>query len=296
LNPVLTFIDPATPADAVLSNITLELYFRVEPSSCESEIEVRLTDPAGNVTMYTPFATCNGPGQLYFVTLNVPSGQTTGSIANWETEFRDTNDQNVGLAEYSVRWGRLTYDADSNGAACASPEIVNCPASITKSSEFGICGADITVPEPIFGVDFTDCTDATITNSITGTSNASGFYPVGTTTVIWTVTDLDGNTTACTQTITVDDVEPPTVICPDDFTLIATLPNCDAVANWNLPTITDNCGASIVSNSDNPGDVFPLGTTTVTYIVSDDAGNTATCSFDVRMHCSCNLESTCIHR
>jgi len=128
LNPVLTFPDPGTPANAVLSNITLELYFKIEPNSCENEIEVRLTDPVGNVNMFTPFATCNGSaGNLYFITLNVPNGQTTGSPANWIAEFRDTNDQNNELAEYSVRWGRLNYTAEVS--ACGVPVIVNCPTN-----------------------------------------------------------------------------------------------------------------------------------------------------------------------
>jgi gliding motility-associated-like protein len=36
-----------------------------------------------------------------------------------------------------------------------------------------------------------------------------------------------------------------------------------------------------LTSSHQPGDRFPQGTTTVTYTATDDAGNTATCSFDV---------------
>ncbi len=280
-NSTYTFTDPATPAAATLSNITLELYFRVFGSSCESDIEVRLTDPAGNVNVFTPFATCITTG-LFYAPISVPSGSTTGSLANWTVEFRDTNDQNAGAAEYSVRFGRISYDAtivESEG--CGIPVIVECPAPINATSQPGQCGANVTVPVPMFGVDFTDCTGATIANDITGTSDASGFYPVGTTTVTWTVTDLDGNTVMCTQTITVEDVEAPTVTCPATVMVETTPGNCDAVATWAAPTIMDNCGASVASSSHSSGDTFPLGTTTVTYTVTDDAGNTATCEFDV---------------
>jgi uncharacterized repeat protein (TIGR03803 family) len=51
-----------------------------------------------------------------------------------------------------------------------------------------------------------------LTNNITGTSDASGVYPVGDTDVVWTVTDAYGNSNTCTQTITVEDNEVPAVI------------------------------------------------------------------------------------
>ena len=46
--------------------------------------------------------------ELYYADLDVPSGNTTGSPADWVVEFDDTNDQNSDY-EYSVRFGRLTY-------------------------------------------------------------------------------------------------------------------------------------------------------------------------------------------
>ena len=53
----------------------------------------------------------------------------------------------------------------------------------------------------------------TLTNSYTHTSDASGTYPVGTTEVVWTATDAVGNTSTCTQAITVADDQPPVAIC-----------------------------------------------------------------------------------
>ncbi len=110
-NEVYTFTDSGTPADAVLSNIQLELYFRLNDNSCENEIALQLTDPAGNTQTLTAFTTCNGDNGLYYVNLDVPSGNTTGNVADWVAEFDDTNDQNSGY-EYSVRFGRLTYDVE----------------------------------------------------------------------------------------------------------------------------------------------------------------------------------------
>ena len=107
-NPNVTFADPGTPTDAVLSDISLELYFRLNGASCENEIAIQITDPAGNTQALTAYTTCDGGNGLFYVNLDVPSGNTTGSVADWIVEFDDTNDQNADY-EYSVRFGRLTY-------------------------------------------------------------------------------------------------------------------------------------------------------------------------------------------
>jgi HYR domain-containing protein/surface protein with Ig-like domain len=70
--------------------------------------------------------------------------------------------------------------------------------------------------------------------------------------------------------------------CPANIT-VNTGPGrltCDQVASWTPPTASDSCGVSLSSNH-NPGDTFPVGTTTVIYTAMDPAGNTATCSFTV---------------
>ncbi len=112
-NPLYRFLNPGLPTLGILTNITLELYARVFDGSCESDIEVRVTDPMGNETIFEqPFGeTCSGKG-LYHVVLDLPDVPLTGnSVGIWYIEFRDTNDQNVGAAEYSARFARLIYDA-----------------------------------------------------------------------------------------------------------------------------------------------------------------------------------------
>lgn len=83
-------------------------------------------------------------------------------------------------------------------------------------------------------------------------------------------------------TIGATDSEPPAISDVPDDIIQATDPGvANAVVNWTEPTATDASGvASFVSNHD-PGDTFPLGTTTVTYTAIDDAGNPATASFTV---------------
>ncbi len=107
-NPSITFTDPGTPADAVLSNISLELFFRLNGNSCEHDISLQLTDPAGNTQIFTPFATCDGGSGLFYVDLDIPAGMTTGNVGDWVLQFDDTNDQNPDY-EYSPRFARLSY-------------------------------------------------------------------------------------------------------------------------------------------------------------------------------------------
>jgi hypothetical protein len=60
--------------------------------------------------------------------------------------------------------------------------------------------------------------------------------------------------------------------------------DCDAAtasATWSEPSVTDDCGTPSAVASHNPGDSFPIGTTTVTYTYDDGFNAPVTCSFDV---------------
>jgi len=81
----------------------------------------------------------------------------------------------------------------------------------------------------------------------------------------------------CTQIITIVDNSNPTISCPVD--IVVSDPS--GIATWTVPTGNDNCGVASVVSTHNSGDSFPIGNTTVTYTVTDNCGNTTTCSFDV---------------
>ena len=55
-----------------------------------------------------------------------------------------------------------------------------------------------------------------------------------------------------------------------------------ATVSWTQPTANDNSGEAVtLTSSYSPGDTFPIGTTTVTYIGTDTSGNMATSTFNV---------------
>jgi gliding motility-associated-like protein len=105
--------------------------------------------------------------------------------------------------------------------------------------------------------------------------------PTGVSNVILTATDPDGNVTTTTIKVTVvDAIAPVFAGCPSKKVL-ATDPGKDkAVATWTPPTATDNCSVTVKSTN-NSGDAFPIGTSTVVYTATDASGNTATCTFEV---------------
>ncbi|MEN8203729.1 MAG: gliding motility-associated C-terminal domain-containing protein, partial [Bacteroidota bacterium] len=99
----------------------------------------------------------------------------------------------------------------------------------------------------------------------------------------WSLVDDCGNAAVDQiQTITVIDEIPPVLsACPVDITTLADTSYCGVDVTWILPIASDNCPGVVLTSSHNPGDVFAVGTTTVTYTATDASGLTDECSFDV---------------
>lgn len=73
--------------------------------------------------------------------------------------------------------------------------------------------------------------------------------------------------------------------CPSNMAQDNDTGQCAAVVNWTAPTASDSDGTVVsFTATHNPGDSFPVGTTTVIYTATDDSGDTATCSFDVTVN------------
>ncbi|MFN0016098.1 MAG: LamG-like jellyroll fold domain-containing protein, partial [Saprospiraceae bacterium] len=121
-------------------------------------------------------------------------------------------------------------------------------------------------------------------NSFNATSNASGTYPLGTTTVTWSLTDQNNNTGTCAHTVTVLEPTLPTLTCPANQTLPlnaaheATLPNYSSLA-----TAGDNCPGAVqlVQAPAAGGTVTGTTPVTLTFTATDVSGNTTSCMFTV---------------
>ena len=66
-----------------------------------------------------------------------------------------------------------------------------------------------------------------------------------------------------------------------DITIIVEPGETQAMVTWTTPVATDASGEVTLTSDYNPGDMFPVGTTTVTYMAVDFTGNTATQTFIV---------------
>jgi hypothetical protein len=186
---------------------------------------------------------------------------------------------------------------------------ITCPADIVDvGNDAGECGAVVE-----YEVTADDNCGVSSLSLVSGPASGD-MFDVGTTEVTWRAEDAAGNEMSCSFSVTVEDVEAPTLDgdCPANATLSATLNECDQIYTWIPPAgATDNCDGAfgrasgkivevltdpagntntIVAQYDYEGALpaglqqaqFPVGTSTVQYIATDDTGNEAViCEFTV---------------
>ncbi|TCK64033.1 putative secreted protein (Por secretion system target), partial [Winogradskyella wandonensis] len=113
-----------------------------------------------------------------------------------------------------------------------------------------------------------NCGVATVTN------DAPATFPLGTTTVTWTVTDNAGLTATATQSVTVNDTTAPVITLNGNATV--NVEACTGIYTEQGATVADcETGLSVTIGGDTV-DVNTPGTYIITYNVTDTAGNAAT--------------------
>src|SRR5206468_3488704 len=142
---------------------------------------------------------------------------------------------------------------------------ISCPGAVTVSADVGQCSAtNVVLGTPVTG---DNCGVSTVVN------DGSGAYPVGTNAVVWTVTDIHGNPSSCTQQVIVTgtDTERPVPDCPGNITVSAAPGQCTSNVSFTA-TFMDNCvGGSIVCVPES-GFSFPNGTANVVCTATDASG------------------------
>ena len=261
-----------------------------------------VTDGTGN-TNFCAFTVTVSDTELPAISCpgNIALANTTGlcsAIASYTAPVGTDNCsgaatiQTLGLASgASYPVGATTNifkvtDAAGNTATCAfavsvtDTELptISCPANIAANNTTGLCSAVVNYTAPA-GTD--NCSGSTTARTA---GQASGsIFPVGVTTNTFTVTAGNGQTAACSFTVTVTDTELPTISCPANIAANNTPGLCSAVVSYATPVGTDNCSGATTARTAGlaSGAAFPRGVTTNTFTVTSGNGQTAACSFTV---------------
>ncbi|MBK9255777.1 MAG: HYR domain-containing protein [Saprospiraceae bacterium] len=143
-----------------------------------------------------------------------------------------------------------------------------------------------------------NCGIASIINNYNFSDDASDQYPLGTTIVIWTATDVNNNTSTCAMTVTVLDNTPPVLTCPDTLRVDCDIPvpyqdfiefmmvGGSAVDETALDTL------SFAWVNDTSSMTCP-DTIARTYMISDTTGNTGFCTQIIIVTDSINPTALC---
>ncbi|MEA5459529.1 SdrD B-like domain-containing protein [Arcicella sp. LKC2W] len=258
-----------------------------------SGVTVKLYDSANNVIATT---TTDANGKYLFDNLIAGNyivefvKSTIGSGFNFSPKGATTSDKDSDAdlttgktTVITLTEGQVNKDIDAGVTTpcdtdTTPPVLSTCPADIIIKTRG--TSAIITWTEPT-------ATDNCGTVVLTSTSVSGGQFPVGTTTVIYTATDAKGNKATCSfvvnvvkmVTCDVDTQAPVFYDCPTDISVVTT--GTTAVVLWDHPAVGDNCGIPEITYNFEPGMLFPVGITTVTYKAVDAKGNTSYCSFKV---------------
>ena len=192
---------------------------------------------------------------------------------------------------------------DNSNFACADAGANTVILTVTDiNGNSSTCSATVTVIDSVAPVavcqDITVHLDASGNASITaadvdgGSSDACGVTlainnssfncaDVGANTVILTVTDINGNSSTCSATVTVIDSVAPIAVCQDITVHLDASGNAAITAADVDGGSTDACGINLLSIDNSNFTCTEAGANTVILTVTDINGNSSTCSATV---------------
>jgi hypothetical protein len=146
---------------------------------------------------------------------------------------------------------------------CATNKLVECGTAWTfdpPGATDACCGTNVII---------------TVFNTVTNVLGPCQFNVTRT----WLATDCCTNSTNCSQTVTVVDTTPPSIVCPSNITAFTCTSN--VIVTWSI-VATDACSSVTITSSPPSGTAFlPNTTNTVIAIAKDVCGNTNHCTFMV---------------
>ena len=233
-----------------------------------------LTNLPANITVNAVTGTCAAPvswtvptatdacGIMSLIPSTAPGSSFPLGVTTVTYTARDNNNNTTS--------GSFTVTVVDN----QKPIIAGMPSNITVVSGATTCGTTVSWTAPT-------ATDNCGMTSFTTTAAPATFFGVGRTRVRYTATDVNGNSDTAGFWVLVVDRDPIITNVPANITVAASSGLCTAPVSWTIPTVTDNCPGTLFVSNHNPGALFPVGTTAVTYTATDISGRTATATFTI---------------
>jgi hypothetical protein len=205
------------------------------------------------------------------------TGVITGTTADKLTYT--TQGEHIVTWSYDDGHGNITTQTQKIIVRDTTPPAVTPPPNVSVTTGAGATSCGVVISDVTLGTATArdNCAAATPVRSGVPAGNN---FPIGTTTVTYAARDGAGHETTATQTVTVTDNTPPSIACPANITIMDNVPgSCGASVNPGVPVTSDNCGIASVVGTRSDGQTltaqYPVGSTTIAWVVTDTSGNKA---------------------
>ncbi|MCR9103144.1 MAG: HYR domain-containing protein, partial [bacterium] len=282
-------------SDNGFPSVTLNRIARlIPPVPCDIAItSVDKTDetcPGEDDGSITINATCSSCASILY---SIDGGATTQASPTFTGLMPGTYQPYVEDSGNDTCTDAAADETIADGADSEAPSI-SCPGTITTAVLGATCQKTLSDYTPFVNASDNCDTELTLTQSPAANTVITGEQDL---VVTVTATDDANLMNSCTYTIPFRDETDPVIVCPDDVTVSADPATCTYNINpWGILPTTDNCSSDnyVQSTASIGGDgpaPYDLGENTVIFTVSDEAGNTGTCSFKITVQdntpCGC---------
>ncbi|MFZ1331688.1 MAG: HYR domain-containing protein, partial [Flavobacteriales bacterium] len=258
-NVALIVMDDGGNNDICLSVVTVIDTIRPTASCRNTTIQL---DAAGNASITVP---------------QINNGSTDNcSVASVALDRTEFNCADVGTNTVTL----TVMDGSGNASTCMatvtvqdnSAPSITCPAQVFATTNTGCTATGVSLGTPVLN---DNCAGTTATN------NAPTAFPLGNTTVLWTATDANGNTSICSQLVSVTDNEPPEAVCQPTTVYLNNSGNVSITSMDIDGGSSDNCGIASRFAGQTEFTCIDLGTNDVNLTITDNSGNSDVCTATV---------------
>lgn len=277
-------VNPPTPDYHVLGETVL-VYSATDAAgntgTCSTPVTVEDTQPPAISCPDPTVAECTGERSALVQPGNASGSDACGAVTVSSvaarrfplgtTSISFTATDRVGLTA-TCSSSVTVRDTTPPTLACPAPVVAECTANRQATVNPGVAQV------------------SDVCGGASATGPGAGSYPLGTTPVTFTARDEAGNGASCASSVTVRDSTPPSITCPAPVVAECT-GNGQAEVAPGAAQVAEACTSATV-NAPASGR-FPLGTTSVAYTATDEAGNAAACSSFVTVRDTLPPSITC---